>query len=61
MACKRWFDPAWLHHASPFGLRVAQPRKSLKGEAWCPGVAPLGEDGLEKLTRYRLPSRPTFM
>jgi putative endonuclease len=22
----RRFDPAWLHHASPFGLRVAQPR-----------------------------------
>src|ERR1700693_3629852 len=32
----RRFDPAWLHHASPFGLRVAQPRKSPKSEAWCP-------------------------
>jgi hypothetical protein len=27
-----------------FGLRVAQPRKNLKGEAWCP-AKPLGEDG----------------
>src|SRR5258708_26452978 len=43
----RRFDPAWLHHASPFGLRVAQPRRSRKDEAWCP-AKPLGEDGLER-------------
>src|SRR5882672_4177231 len=45
----RRFDPAWLHHASPFGLRVAQPRRSPKSEAWCP-AKPLGEDGLSQLT-----------
>src|SRR4051812_48875752 len=37
------------HLAVAFGLRVAQPRRSLKGEAWCP-AKPLGEDGLERLT-----------
>src|SRR5689334_20353201 len=38
----RRFDPAWLHHASPFRLRVAQPRRS-----------PTGEDGLQQ-TRLSL-------
>src|SRR5882724_6859572 len=41
---------------SPIGLRVAQPRKSLKGEAWCP-AKPLGEDGLERIKRNRLAIR----
>src|SRR3954471_18532348 len=32
---------------SRIGLRVAQPRRSMKGEAWCP-AKPLGEDGLQR-------------
>src|SRR5258705_1062893 len=41
----RRFDPAWLHHASPFGLRVAQPRGALRAKRGA-RRSPKGEAGL---------------
>src|SRR5438477_1713592 len=41
----RRFDPAWLHHASPFGLRVAQPRVARRTKRGA-RRSPKGEDGL---------------
>src|SRR5215471_16882700 len=60
----RRFDPAWLHHASPFGLRVAQPRRARRAKR---GVrrSPKGEDGLPHVQSpsppVRLPRRETSM
>src|SRR6202012_4640909 len=58
----RRFDPAWLHHASPFGLRVAQPRdarRTERGARRSPACPPKlaerrrkGEDGLRQAMWY---------
>jgi len=45
--------PGQAHHASPFGLRVARPRRSRKGEA-CRAKPP-GEDGAFQQSAIPLP------
>src|SRR6201987_1320332 len=48
----RRFDPAWLHHASSFGLRVAQPRRARRTKRGA-RRSPTGEEGLTQSPKLR--------
>src|ERR1700722_5524037 len=53
----RRFDPAWLHHASPVGLRVAQPQDAQRVKRGA-RRSPQGEDGPRFREKALLTLRP---